>query len=196
MKWIVPIAAVSWLGLWLTPDQRGQRLFEREQFEAAADAFVDPLWRGTAWYRAGEFEKAAQEFARVNSPVAHFNAANCWLLLGKYDAAINAYDLALTKRTDWLEAMENRELAVARRDRLSNEGGEAGDQRIGADKIVFDKRKSSGGEQTVVAGEQAASDASVQALWLRRVQTDPADFLKAKFAYQQALSNETSEEAP
>jgi len=28
------------------------------------------------------------------------------------------------------------------------------------------------------------SDASIRALWLRRVQTKPADFLRARFAYQ------------
>jgi Ca-activated chloride channel family protein len=30
----------------------------------------------------------------------------------------------------------------------------------------------------------------MQALWLRRVQTRPADFLRAKFAYQQAAQAE------
>jgi hypothetical protein len=35
----------------------------------------------------------------------------------------------------------------------------------------------------VVTGGEL-SDAQLQALWLRRVQTNPADFLRAKFAYQ------------
>jgi Ca-activated chloride channel family protein len=30
----------------------------------------------------------------------------------------------------------------------------------------------------------------MQSLWLRRVQTRPADFLKAKFEYQQAMKGE------
>ena len=62
--------------------------------------------------------------------------------------------------------------------------GEMGDQQIGADEIVFDKDKNSGGQDTETEKAQPLSDAAMQALWLRRVQTKPADFLKAKFAYQ------------
>ena len=36
--------------------------------------------------------------------------------------------------------------------------------------------------EVVTGGE--LSDAQLQALWLRRVQTKPAEFLRAKFAYQ------------
>ena len=34
---------------------------------------------------------------------------------------------------------------------------------------------------------QSAGDAEMQAMWLRRVQTEPADFLRAKFAYQYSM---------
>lgn len=61
-----------------------------------------------------------------------------------------------------------------------------GDQKIGADEVVFDKDKKPGGQETEVAADQAVSDSAIQAMWLRRVQTQPADFLRAKFAYQQA----------
>jgi Ca-activated chloride channel family protein len=54
------------------------------------------------------------------------------------------------------------------------------------DEIVFDDRPKQSGdskEVEVVTGGQM-SDEELQALWLRRVQTKPADFLRAKFAYQ------------
>jgi Ca-activated chloride channel family protein len=35
-----------------------------------------------------------------------------------------------------------------------------------------------------VAGGDPLSDEELRGLWLRRVQTKPADFLRAKFAYQ------------
>jgi Ca-activated chloride channel homolog len=69
-------------------------------------------------------------------------------------------------------------------------GGDMGDQKIGADKIVFDKNAQSEGQDTEVAGGKALSDEEMQSLWLRRVQTRPADFLKAKFEYQQAMKQE------
>jgi Ca-activated chloride channel family protein len=64
-----------------------------------------------------------------------------------------------------------------------------GDQKIGADEIVFDSAGKNAGQDTEIAGAQALSDQEIQALWLRRVQTRPADFLKAKFAFQLAAAD-------
>ena len=55
----------------------------------------------------------------------------------------------------------------------------------------FTQGKSPGqqeGEQDTSAGG-AMSDAELRNRWLRRVQTAPADFLRAKFAYQAALKD-------
>ncbi len=38
------------------------------------------------------------------------------------------------------------------------------------------------------------SDEELRAIWLRQVQTKPADFLAAKFAYQQAMRQESGVE--
>lgn len=194
MRTAAVLLAISWISLWLTRDQQGRRLMKRESFAEAAETFSDPMWRGVAWYRAGEFEKATQAFARVSSAEANYNLGNCWVLLGKYDKAVASYDRALGERPDWMEARENRDLAVARAKLLEQKGGDMGDQQIGADEIVFDKDKKRGGQDTEVAGEQAMSDAAVQAIWLRQVQTKPADFLKAKFAFQQASDAEEQQE--
>jgi len=184
------VMAITWAGLWFTPDQQGQRKFEREEFVAAAQAFRDPMWQGAAWYRAGEFGKAAQAFGRRDSAEASYNQGNAQLLLGKYDAAITSYNRALEKHPDWKEAVDNRTLAAARAKMVEQKGGDMGDQLIGADKIVFDKNAKNKGQETEVVGGKALTDQQIQALWLRRVQTRPADFLKAKFAYQQAARAE------
>ncbi|WP_436717042.1 tetratricopeptide repeat protein [Roseiconus lacunae] len=183
--WFV-ITALTWTSVWFTPNQYGQRLANQGRYDEAAVAFTDPMRQGVAWYRAGEFDKAAQSFTRLQSAEARYNLGNCWVLLGKYDQAIDSYDDALKEKPDWKEAQENRNLAVARAKLVESPGGEAGDQRLGADEIVFDQNKPPGGQKTEVAGDQAINDATIQAVWLRRVQTKPADFLKAKFAYQNA----------
>ena len=67
-----------------------------------------------------------------------------------------------------------------------------GDQQLGADEIKFDKKKP-GGQETQVSGDQTTDSKSMQALWLRRVRTKPADFLKAKFAYQLETGEEEAE---
>ena len=174
----------SWIHWWFTPDQQGQRLMNREEFEAAAEEFHDPMWIGVAWYRAGDFNQAEQMFARLTKPEAEFNRGNCLVMQGNYQAAIDRYDRALELRPDWSSAITNREIARARADRVNNQGGEMGDQRIGADEIVFDKDQKNQGQDTEIDQSQPMSQADMQAMWLRRVQTKPADFLKSKFAYQ------------
>lgn len=188
--WLLITGHRSLITYFLTPDQQGQRHFQRGEFAPAAKAFHDPMWQGTAWYRAGEFEKAAQAFARRDKAEAYFNQGNAWLMRGKYDTAITCYDQALEKRPGWKEATENRALASARMKMTEAPGGDLGDQKLGADKIVFDKKAKNEGQDTEVAGGKALSDQEMQALWLRRVQTRPADFLKAKFSYQQAARAE------
>lgn len=190
MKGFIFIAAITWAGLWFTPDQQGRRHFQRGEYADAAQTFLDPMWQGTAWYRAGEFEKAAQAFARRDTADAHFNQGNAWLMRGKYDSAIASYDRALGKRPDWKAAADNRDLAIARAKMVEQKGGDMGDQKLGADKIVFDKNARNEGQETEVTGSEAMSDQDIQAMWLRRVQTRPADFLKAKFSYQQAMKQE------
>jgi Ca-activated chloride channel family protein len=183
---LVAIAGVTWTGLWFTPDQLGQRRMKRGDFLAAAETFRDPLWQGVAWFRGGEFAKAEQAFARVTTSEAEFNRGNCLVMLGKYEAAVTRYDRAIELRPDWEDARINREIAAARAKLVELRGEEMGDQKLGADDITFDKGKKNGGQETQVEGEPVLSEAEMQALWLRRVQTKPADFLKAKFAYQLA----------
>lgn len=186
MRAFALIVAITWTGLWFTPDQEGQRLLKRGEFLEAARSFRDPMWKGIALYRAGEFEEAAQVFGRLDSPEGAFNQGNARLMHGQYEEAAHCYDLALAERPEWLEAQENRALALARAKMNEQKGGDMGDQKIGADKIVFDKDKSNDGQETDVEGAKPLSDHEIQALWLRRVQTKPAEFLKAKFAYQEA----------
>lgn len=191
MRIVLAVAAFSWVALWFTPDQEGRRLFERGKYAEAAKAFHDPMWRGAAWYRAGEFKQAASEFSRRETAEAYFNKGNALVMTGSYDAAAAAYDKALEKRPGWKDAEENRDLAKARAKLTASQGGDLGDQREGADKIVFDKNKENQeGQDTEVAGEKAMTQADMQALWLRKVTTKPADFLKAKFAYQYEAQTE------
>jgi len=184
---IVAVVATSWSTIWFTPDQQGQRLLNQEKYISAAKSFRDPMLQGVAWFRAGEFEKAEQAFSRVASPEAEFNRGNCLLTRGKYDAAIERFDRALQLRPDWDDPRINRDIAVTRGKRVEQTGGDMGDQKLGADEIIYNKDKKSGGQNTETEEAQPLSNTAMQAMWLRRVQTSPADFLKAKFAYQLAL---------
>lgn len=195
MKVLVPLAlllTVTWSGCWLTVDQRAQRLFDRGEFTEAAETFTDPMRAGIAWYRAGEFERAEQSFARLGTAEAEFNRGNCLVMRGKYRAAIQRFDRALELRPGWEDAQINREIAAIRADRIRQEGGDMGDQKLGVDEVIFDRtKKNSEGEQDDAPRQESMDAAAIQSLWLRRVQTSPAEFLKAKFAYQRAAREDT-----
>ena len=184
------VVGLSWTGLWFTPDQQGQRLMDAEQFEEAADRFEDPMRQGVAAYRAKDYERAEKSFARLATAEAEYNRGTCLIMLGKYDAAISRFDRALELRPNWKDAQVNRDIAVVRRDRVKQKGGDMGDQKLGADEIRFDKNKKPDGQETEITDEQSISNEEMQALWLRRVQTKPADFLKTKFAYQLAVDSD------
>ena len=190
LSWLLAtITGFTWTSLWYTPDQAGQRHLQGGDFQAAAETFRDPMRQGVAWFRGGEFAKAEQSFARLDSPEAEFNRGNCLVMLGQYEAAIARYDRALELRADWDDARVNRDIAVARARLVERKGADMGDQKLGADDITFEKGQKSGGQETQVEAP-ALSGADMQALWLRRVQTKPADFLKAKFAHQLATGKD------
>lgn len=169
---------------WFTPAQEFDRLFQRREFAAAAKVSADAARQGAALYRRGDFKQAASVFARDASAAGAFNRANSLVMQGMYDDAIKSYDRALSLQTPWREAEENRAIAIARRDRLKTKGADVTGGQVKADKIVFEKGKNQAGETVQVDAGEPLSDEQLRAIWLRRVQTKPADFLRAKFAFQ------------
>jgi Ca-activated chloride channel family protein len=177
--------------LWWTPDQQGSRLFAEGTFLEASGRFRDVDWKGAALYRAGDFEAAASTFGFRESAESMFNRGNALVMLGRYGEAIDSYDRALAKRPDWREAVENRDIALARRELLAppddDHGGTGG--QLEADEIVIgDRPVKSGSDETETHEDKGSvlSDQEIRAMWLRRVETRPADFLRVKFAYQLA----------
>jgi Ca-activated chloride channel family protein len=174
----------GWRNLFVTPDQRGRLLMHRGEAKEAASAFRDPLWRGVALFRAGDFKGAADLFGSLDTAEGAYDEATALVMLGKYDDAVKRYDQALALRPGWPDAVANREIARIRAERMRLQGGVTGDTESKPDEVVFDKTKKGGENATVQSAEPAMSDAAVRALWLKRVQTRPADFLRMKFAYQ------------
>ena len=173
------------------PDQRAHALYSKKEYEAAADVFQDPFWRAIALYRNGSFKEAAGIFAGFDSAEGLYNQGNALLFLGKYEEAAKAYNRALDQKPGWKEPKINQEIALARAKLLEFEGGNMSGGKIGADDYVInnnpDNSSPSPDEEEVIEGSTPMSDAELRAVWLRRVQTNPADFLRSKFAYQQQM---------
>jgi Ca-activated chloride channel family protein len=102
--------ALEWQDLWQRADQRGLQALEAEQAERAAELFESPAWRGTAQYRAGQFEASAASLAAVDSALGHYNRGNALAKAGQVPAAIAAYDRALELDPNHEDARYNRDL--------------------------------------------------------------------------------------
>lgn len=198
--WALFFVNWSFRDLFLTPDQQGSRLMAKKEYKKAAEVFQEPMQRGTALYRDGDFKEAAAAFGQDGSPEAIYNRANALVMLGKYDDAIAGYDKAVSMKPDWKEARDNLNLAKIRKKKMKPPDDDAGGTggKLGADEIVFDNRASKAPEnqtESVEGGEQL-SDQELRSLWLRRVQTKPADFLRAKFSYQSAMGQQGNKTEP
>lgn len=188
-----------------TQDQTAQRLFDAGEFAAAAERYTEPMHQGVAWFRAGEFEQAADAFGRTGTPEGLYNRGNALLMRGNYEAAIASYEQALQSQPDWPEAKANLNLAKLRLARLMAPEDQQSQKAVGEDdrpdEIVFDDRAKNQPDANteIIAGEgQELSDAVLRAQWLRRVETRPADYLRLKFLYQHKIAelNQQKEDTP
>ena len=187
--------AFEWADLWFTPDQQGQRLMDKGEYQQAAGKFTTPEQIGAALFMAGDFESAASVLGRAGSAQAHYNRGNAYIMLGQYDAAIEAYQTALSRQPGWQDAEQNLQIAILRKQALAppddDYGGTGG--QLEADEIVFDQTgrvNKSSGEQVIDAAEQQQGEDAMRAMWLRKVETRPADFLAVRFNYQLATREE------
>lgn len=173
-------AAGSWfVGLWLTPDQQGRLAYQRGDDAAAAELFTDPMWRGTALYRAGRYDEALTSFARVDSPESDFDQGNALAKLGKLDAAAERYRAALARRPGWSEAQAN--LALAEKlaaEKKKDDEQEAEEPSEKPDQVQFDDQGKKGKRGQVDVAQQTAE------MWMQGIQTTPAVLLQRKFALE------------
>ena len=110
---IQPVSA----GWFENSEQTGKRLFEKGEFSQSAQAFKDEYRRGVAFYRAGEYEAAENQFEKVKrSEVqqdARFNLGNSRFQQQNYEGAIRAYLEVLAEEPEHADARYNQGLAKA-----------------------------------------------------------------------------------
>jgi Ca-activated chloride channel family protein len=96
--------------LWQRQDQQAYRALMQGESEKAAQLAEDPLTRGAAEYRQGNYQAALDAFSRASGADADYNRGNALARLGKYEEALQAYDKALQARDDMEDARYNRKL--------------------------------------------------------------------------------------
>ncbi|MCF7483701.1 VWA domain-containing protein [Vibrio sp. J1-1] len=198
-------AAQWWWDLWLTPDQQGQGLFNKQEYLDAAKHFSDPLHKGTAYYYASEFELAHSAFLEMqNDPseeVRDFGLYNAASALARQREYLAARDLlqSLANKPTLSQALrpdvehnlnviggiveeinQMSESQAGTEQEMSTELGDNPQTAEGADEQTSQEMMI---KETLSAadilGNQEMADK-----WLKRVESDPRDFLRAKFQIQ------------
>lgn len=104
------VYANVWDNLWKTKNQQAQAKFDQKQYKEAAEQFNDPLWQGSAQYKAGNFEEALKSFQQSDTAQALYNQGNALAKLNKLDEAIKHYEKALDKDPNLESAKANKAL--------------------------------------------------------------------------------------
>jgi Ca-activated chloride channel homolog len=181
------IAHGSMMDLWLTPDQQGRYYFERHNYRTASERFQNPLWRGIACYQDGNFGAAVAQFARIETPEGYYDLGNAYAHSGKLEQAAASYEEALRRKPDYREARENLDIVQSliqkqKGKKKEDEAPQEHDPTYTADQVKFDEKGKKGSKGEVAQSELTTEQ--IQDLWMRGLQTTPADFLRMKFAVQ------------
>ncbi|HEX4507702.1 MAG TPA: VWA domain-containing protein [Alphaproteobacteria bacterium] len=174
-----PAQADAFRDAFLTPDQQGALAFRTQDYANAARLFADPMWRGVSLYRAGNYDDAADIFARLDTAEGNYDQGDAEAFLGKLPQAAASYREALKQRPDWLAAKAN--LALVEKilaDKKKDEEQEADEPQDDPDQVKFDDKGKKGKRGTIDVRRQTAE------IWMRNIQTTPTDLLARRFALE------------
>ena len=171
------------LDLWLTPDQQGRYYFEKGNYATAAERFSDPMWKGIARSRSGNYADALNQFALSDSAEAWYDQGNALAHLERFPEAVHAYEQALQRKPGWPDAEDN--LALVRSlippPKQEDENQEmAPNPEKGETELEKKGDSKKGTKRLAMSSEQMAD------VWMRNIQTSPADFLRRRFVIQDA----------
>ena len=104
-----PAHAADWESLFANRDQRALHALQDGDAGQARKLAATPAMKGAADYRAGKFAQSAKAFAQGDDARSHYNLGNALAKQGKYEAAIAAYEKALQRDPDFVDARANRD---------------------------------------------------------------------------------------
>ncbi len=153
-----PARAVTWDDLWARSDQQTARALELGDPARAASVARDPLWKGSALYRDGQYEEAADAFAQSDQTAADYNRGNALARAGRLRAAVRAYDTVLEADPQHPDALYNRALVA----RLIEQLRQQSRQRQPQDGADSEGQSGDTSQETGSAADQDAAEPTEQ----------------------------------
>lgn len=160
------IQASVWDDLWQRADQQAWQALQADDPARARELAEDPALRGSAAYRAQDFNAAAEEFASGADVDSAYNRGTALAKAHRYEEALSALDEALRRDPSHADAKANRD-AVAQwleqqkqqeepEQSKSGEGGGQSGEGEPSDGMPEDGEQSESGEPQ--DGEQQGAD--------------------------------------
>jgi len=185
--------AFEWKDLWQNKNQQAAEQLEQGNADKAAGLFQKDDWKGTAHYRDGDYEKAAEHFSEMENTDGKYNYANSLAKQGKLQEAIDIYDEVLKENPEHEDAKFNQDLVnkLLQNQQQSDENqeGEEGEEGDQQDQQQSDQSQSEQSENS----EQQQSDQQ-QSSESQQGQEGEEEQKQQEMSEQQKSDQEQSEE--
>ena len=189
---------LSWQDkLWQTPYQQTDQALRAGDNERAAQIAEDAWQRGTANYRAGNYDQALVDFSQLDSAEGFYNQGNTLMQMERYDEAKNAYAAALERRPNWPQAQDNMDLAeqLAEQQQQQSEDNQQGDsQNNNSQDQQGEQGEQQSGEQQQSESEQNDQQAGQQEQQQQEQQQESTE--RSTESEQQQVAPEGEQEKP
>ncbi|MFD1293745.1 VWA domain-containing protein [Lutibacter holmesii] len=206
----------SFKDLWFSKDYQAQKMADNGDYARAAETYVDPLRKGVAYFKSGNYEEAISSFQKDTTAMGAYNLGLSYYKNGDYAAAELAFGKAVEMDPENEQAKKNQNLTQqiisgeneasvedaeeAKKEKptaqneqnkspedLSGGGQEATKKDMEKERLEetvnTDIRKGKELEEVPDDFESGKQNNS-QKILMRKVDDDPALFLKRKFKYQ------------
>ena len=185
--------------LWLTRDQQGQVLFNLGHYQQASNTFKSTQWQAYSSYGGEQYKKSATLYGQFNNIDSQIAKANALAHGREYVSARKLYQQILIIDPENVAANTN--IAVVQTiidsvNRMSE--SQAPEDGESIKELGDEPQSGDGAEQNEaptkqkieqLSAEQLLLDPSLNEMWLRQVQKNPALFLSQKFYMQQEIAN-------
>jgi len=158
--------ASLWDDAWQTKDQQAQQAFEKDPAKSA-EMFEDPNWKASSFYRAEDYEQAAENFttdpssSNEQQAESHFNRGNALAKAGELEKAIEAYEQSLALDNELADAEFNKSLAeqlLQQQEQENKDDQEKSDDEQESDESDSEKQNSDKESSGDSDSEQQGSD--------------------------------------
>ena len=98
----------QWKSFFQNREQKAAKAFNNKQYDEAINLSKNPLRKGSAEYKKGNYQDALETFKDSKGADARYNEGNTLAKLKKYEEAIKAYEEALKEQPSMADAKANK----------------------------------------------------------------------------------------